>query len=501
MRNTSILLMFITILTKCFGLAREKALAHFFGTSPMASIFLIAFSLPMVLANLFSGSIASGYIPIYNGVSDREGEESAYKFTSNLANIVAILAIIISFLAILFAENLVQTLSPGFNGDVFTKAVYMSRITSISILATAVASIYKAYLQVKNHFLISMFHSVLMNVILIITMYLGRDQNITVLAIGILLAFLLQYVIFIPFIAKSGYRYTLEWNPNNVHMKSLLVLIFPILISTSVMELNLIINKAIASQVSLSGISIINYATKIQGFITGIVVTSIITVTYPQMSRLAEREDKTKLGKVFGESISLMSLLVIPASLGLIVFADEIVRLLFLGGAFGEKDVLETGRVLMFYGVGLLGIGVREIGIRIFYSCKQTRAPIWNSVFMVSTNILLSFILSRRLGLIGLAIGTSASLVLGAIGILFAIRKILPSLGLREKAFNLAKIIFSSLVMVIVAKGLNIILLHYFSSNLSLLLSILLAGFIYLSEIYIFNIEELSDLKRLSRKK
>lgn len=501
MRNTSILLMLLTVLTKCFGLAREKALAHFFGTSPMASIFLVAFSLPMVLSNLFVGTIASGYIPIYNQVNEAEGKEEAYRFTSNLSNILALMACGISLLAILFTRQLVGLLSPGFEGQVLETTIFMSRITAISVFLSGVASIFKAYLQIQSHFFVSMFHSVIMNICLIIGMYLGRDQNPMVLALGILAAFVFQYIIFLPYIRKTGFRYSPVWEPANDYIKKFLVLIIPILISTSVLELNLIVNKAIASEISLSGISIINYATKIQGFITGIVVTSIITVTYPQMSRFVEEGRREELPRVFGESLSLMALLVVPASLGIIVFSEEVVHLLFYGGAFGREDVLATGRVLMFYGLGLLGIGVREIAIRIFYSLKETKAPIWNSVFMVGANIFLSIFLSKYFGLVGLAMGTSLSLILGAIGILIQLRGHLPSLGLRERLVNLGKIILASVIMIGLAYFAFGLLKVRISPNLALLLSIALGGLVYLGEIVLMKIEEFNEIKKLIKRK
>ena len=103
--------MIITVGTKFFGLAREKALAHFFGTSDIANIFLIAFTLPMLVSNLISGSLAGGFIPIYTEIHHEKGREEADGFTSQLTVILAVAALILRFLTIIFAPKLVRLLA------------------------------------------------------------------------------------------------------------------------------------------------------------------------------------------------------------------------------------------------------------------------------------------------------------------------------------------------------------------------------------------------------
>ncbi|MDO5301855.1 MAG: murein biosynthesis integral membrane protein MurJ [Tissierellia bacterium] len=494
MSNTSVLLMIITVGTKVFGLAREKALAHFFGTQAMSAIFLVAFSFPMVLSNLFSGTIASGFIPMYTHLEEERGRGAADGFTLHLNLWVALFSILLSLLAIVFARELVGLLSPGFSGEVFETAVFMCRITAMSIISTAVGSIWKSYLQVRGAFIPSILHSVVMNTVLIVGMYLGRGGEPVILAASIVAAFFLQYLIFIPGIWKVGFAPGALKRPRE-ELKSMGRLMLPILISTSVLELNFLVNKALASEISLSGISILNYATKIQGFITGIVVTSIITVLYPRMSREVEQGSLLKVSESFAESASLMLALVLPASVGVMIFSEEIVRLLFLGGAFTEADVAATGTVLLFYAAGLVATGLREIAIRIFYSMKELKVPVVNGVVMVSLNILLSFLLSRSLGMRGFGIATSLSLFVGALDLFRILRKRMPMEPVWGKLGNLLKILLASLIMALAARALYGYIQGIFSPALSLISAIGAAGGVYLLSALILKLDELAILR------
>lgn len=484
------MLMFVTILAKLFGLGREKVLAQYFGTSALASMFLVAITLPMLVSNLLSGAVATGYIPIYEQINHQDGQDEANKFTSNLINILIIIFILITILSIIGARPLVKMMAPSFTGDTLNTAVYMTRIALVSMITTSAASVLKAFLQIKDHFIVSMCHSVIMNIILIIGMVLSQGKDVQILSFSILIALVFQYIFFLPYIRKAGYHHQWILDIHHPQMSHLLKIIVPILISTSVIELNLIINKAIASSISMQGISVINYASKIQGFVTGIVITSIITAIYPRMAKMSTDEDVEGLRKITNDMISLMSLLVIPATLGLMVFSNEVVRLLFLGGAFGEADVQITGHVLLFYAVGLVGIGIREISTRVFYSMGETVIPVKNSVIMVVLNVLFSFILSRFFGMAGLAMGTSLSLLLGAVLITLQMKKHLGLTGFEKNKKNLFLITISAVIMSVGAKGAYLFLTKYGSQNLSLLLSILIGGIIYGICVLIFKIDE-----------
>ena len=78
----------------------------------MANIFLIAFTLPMVLSNLFAGSISGGFIPVYTEMAHKGGDEEADRFTTTLAFAVAVIALVLSILAIIFAPMLVHLMAP-----------------------------------------------------------------------------------------------------------------------------------------------------------------------------------------------------------------------------------------------------------------------------------------------------------------------------------------------------------------------------------------------------
>lgn len=491
--NTSYILMMVTILSKIFGLAREKALAYFFGTSVVAEIFLIAFQLPMTFTNVISGAVANGFIPVYDDISANRSREEADEFMANLSNLLGVVAIIVSVLGIIFARPLVKLMADGFEGQVLEQAVFMSRIAMVSIFATAVASIFKAYLQIKGKFIVSVSHAIVMNIIIIFFMAISKKLGISYLAVGIAVAFIFQYAIFWPAVKRSHYHHSMSLRVHDPEVRRLLRLILPILISTSAIELNFMISRSLASGLFEGGISTLNYAYKLQSFVTGIVVTSIITATYPKMARHGSKKDYEGLAMSCGQALSTMALLVIPASLGLLVLSYPIVRLLFVGGEFSKQDAAMTSVVLMYYAVGIVGIGFREIVSRIYYSVQDTKTPVFNSVVIVGINIILSFVLSRFMGIRGLALATSLSFLIGAATLMIQAKKIVPYVMDRRSIENLIKIIISSVTMAVVARVCFQLMPKALGSNLALIVSILAAGAVYALALIVLGVDEVRD--------
>ncbi len=499
--KTSIILMIVTVFSKIFGLLREQTLARLFGTGIISDVFLIGFQIPMAFTNIISGATANGYIPIYNQVLKEKDLDEADKFTSNFSNILFVFTFLISILLLIFSPQLIDAMAPGFEGEKRQLAIFITKMGLMSISITSSASIFKAYLQIKKRFVVSVLHSIIMNVILMLSMYFAYKQGKNYLAYGMFLSFVLQYIIFLPYIRKEGYRHKFVFDIKDDYLKQMLKIIVPILISTSVIELNFIISKALASNVEAGGVSILNYAYKLQSFVSGIVITSIVTAVYPTMAKFGSAKDMEGLKKSSEKALSFVLFLVIPATIGLYLYAEPIVKILFLRGEFTELDAMKTMRVLMFYAIGLLGIGVREIISRVFYTINDTKTPVINSVIMVGLNIVLSLILVKKYDIDGLALATSLSFIVGAILIFISLRKKIGSLFEKRTYKNLFKILIASFVMAGISFVIHLSLLGKISYTINFLISLLSAGFIYFIMIWLLKVDELKELLNFRKNK
>ena len=281
-----------------------------------------------------------------------------------------------------------------------------------------------------------------------------------------------------PSLKKSGYKHSMVLKFKDANVSKLFYLALPIIFGLAVNQINQLIDKNLASFISVKGISVLSYAIKLNEFVWGIMVVSIITAIYPTLSKLAI-ESIPKFKIQVAKTISMILYLVIPAFFGIIVFSNQIVTLIFKRGRFNEEDVVLVAGALFYYAVGLIGLGVRDVISNSFYALKITKIPLINSIEMVALNIILSIVLSYFMQLNGLALGSSIASIFGAINLYIKLEKQVGKIKSKAIIKNTVKMLISAVTMVVVSKSIYILLSMKLSMNLSFLVALIFAVLTY----------------------
>ncbi len=501
MKKTALLLMFITILSKILGFVRDIALSYFYGASYISDAYLISITIPMVIFSFIGIGIATGYIPMYSKIEQSHGVSEGNRYTNNLINIILLICIVIFVFGQIFTVQIVKIFASGFKGETLLLAIKFTRISLVGIYFTGIGYVFSGFLQLKNNYIIPALIGFPFNIFIILSIFLSFKTNILILSIGSVIAIASQVPILIFYMYKNGYKYRFILNMKDKYIKNMIYIALPVIVGASVNQINVLIDRTLASSIAVGGISALNYANKLNGFVQGLFVISIATVMYPMISKMVAEKNILGLKNSVSEAISSINLLVIPATIGSMIFAQPIVKLLFGRGAFDDAAISMTSTALFFYSIGMLGFGLREILSRAFYSMQDTKTPMINATIAVVINIVLNIILSRYLGIAGLALATSISATI-CTGLLFiSLRKKIGSFGMKNITISFVKILISSLGMGIVSKISFDILLSYVGDNLSLVIAVSIGALTYGLLIYVMKVEEVNVMINLVKKK
>ena len=106
-----------------------------------------------------------------------------------------------------------------------------------------------------------------------------------------------------------------------------------------------------------------------------IIAVSVITALLPKMSgHVAEgRKDLVRLD--FSRGVRLASVLLVPASVAMVVFAVPLAVVLYARGSASVDDAHVIGYVLMMFAVSLMPFTLFQLMLRVFYSLGDTRTP------------------------------------------------------------------------------------------------------------------------------
>lgn len=494
MKKAAIVLMVATIISKVLGLLRETVLAYFYGTSLTASVYGTAVSIPASIVAIIGAGIATGYIPMYSQIEKEHGIKRANIFTANMINFIMVITTIVVAIVLVFTPYVVTLFAYNFSGKELEMTVYLTRFTIIGIYFTIMVSIFTAYLNIKNKFLIPALVSLPMNIVIIASIAIAANMGITILGIGSIVSMAVQVIFLIPLMRKEGYKHKFILDKKDDYIKKVRALAIPVIIGVSALQVNGMVDKSVASTISDSAIAMLNYGVKLNGVIQGLFVMSIVTAMYPMISKMGVENNINGLKKSVGEAIISISLLVIPVSIGIMIFAEPGVRLLFERGEFTSKDTIIVSGVLFFYSIGMIGYALREVISKAFYSLQETKTPMKNAIVAIIVNIILTIVLTRFMGLNGIALATSIAGIFCTITLSLSLRKKIGALGLKSILLSLLKISVSSIIMGICAKIVFSYILESTGNTLSLILGVLVGVAVYGVLIYYMNIKEFRDI-------
>lgn len=495
MKKSILLIMIITVLSKFVGLFRDIALTYFYGASSVSDVYLIAQTIPGSLFSVIGAGLSTSFIPLYSRIQKEKGTKAADRFTSNVTNTVLLIVTFIVLLVMLVPVPIIGIYASGFEGEQLRMAVTFLRISIIGTYFTGVLYVFRSYLNLKNNFIVPAILGFPMNFVSVLSYYFASKHNDMILAYGIVFSILVQLALVLWSAVRIGYRYERFIDFKDPYLKEILLLAVPVFLGVSVNQIGVIVDKSIASSIVEGGISSLNYAKRLNGFIQGLFIAPIITVIYPNITKFIINGELDKLKKTVRESMVSISILVIPATVGAIVFARPIVELVFMRGQFDETAAEMTTVSLIYYTLGMLVSAIRSIFIRIFYAYQDTKTPMINSAITVAVDIVLNFVLVSFMGLGGLALSTSIGTFVSVGLMTRSLRKKIPDLGYREPLYKILKLLGASLFMSLVSYGLFSWLLGQFSQNLSLVISIFMGAFIYAGLVLWMNIEEVEQLK------
>lgn len=496
MKKNAFLLLIFLIISKFLGIIRESFLFFYYETSLYADAYNTAASIPNVIFAFIAAGLVSTFIPIYSQIIQKEGEKRAHKYLDNILSLVFVSTVILTGFGLIFTEELVRLFARGFTGEIFTVTVNFLRITLFAMMANGVLSIFNGYQQYNGRFLVAPVGGFIMNFVVITSIIVSAKTSPIVMAYGLVLAAFLQ-VIFTYIIArlKSDYRFKPGVDLKDRYLKPMVIMALPIIFGSSISQINSVVDRTIASGLGTGAISTLNYATKISYAVYGLFVSSITTVMYPTIIRQAAKGDMDGMKTTVVKILNTISIIMVPATIGMIVLSNPIVNLFYGYGQFDPQTISEISSVLIFSSIGLVGMSLKDVMIRAFYSLHDSMTPVYSGVIGVAVNIGLNLILAPVMGIAGLALATSISAIVSFVVLYIGLNRKINGIPMANLFITFIKISFASLIMGVFAYfGFELLSRINISTKIALFVSVGIAGIVYAVILYFSKIEEYDEL-------
>ena len=452
--------------SRILGVVREQVLAAIFGAGNAMDAYNVAYRIPNLVRDLFAeGAMSSAFVPTFTRHLTKEGKASAWRLGNLVINGLIVITACLVIIGIVFADPLVTLFASAYR-EVPGKlelTVFLTRLMLPFLTFVALAAAFMGMLNSLHRFFIPALSPAMYNVatitcaLVLVPLMPGMGlPAITAIAIGSLLGGAAQLAVQWPVLRREGFRYqpVLDWRDES--LRRVLVLMGPGTIGLAATQVNVFVNTVLATGEGTGAVSWLNYAFRLMYLPIGLFGVSIATATLPAVSRHVAQRDEPAARRTVANGLSLMLMLNVPATVGLIVLATPIVRVIFERAAFTPADTAATAAAVQFYALGLVGYSIVRIASPVFYALGQNRTPVMISVATVLANALLNVALVRVMGYQGLALGTSIAALFNATLLMFFLRRRLEGIEGGRVAGSLVRIVIASFVMGAAAVGTDI---------------------------------------------
>lgn len=475
---------FFTLLSRILGMARDVLCSHFFGAGLMWDAFAIAYRVPNLFRRLFGeGALTAAFIPAF--VSRWEGGKEAEARTLFNRVITLLTLVLLVFVAIAIG---VTYLLPRIWTDPKTALFSeLLRIMAPYLLLICVAAILAATLQSLRHFSMPAFAPVLLNVIWIAALFW---KDIRFVAWAILIGGAVQVLVLVLPLARRGITYRPDAKTDD-SVREVRAAFLPIVFGLALVQINELVDSVIA-ELCVPGhgaVSALYYGNQLTQLPLSLIGISIATAVFPVLS--SPKED---VAAIFQKAMRVILFVAVPATVGLVLFAREIVGLIYEHGAFAATD--RTAWVVRLYGAGLVFYCANQIQVRAFYAMKDTRTPVKVSASMVFFNLALNLTLVWWFREAGIALATAIS-GLGSFVILnVLLRRRLPGIDFGPVHRTFALSIVAAAVMGAGAWALHRFVTSRWPEFAAVLVPIAAAVAIYAAVARAFRMSEVREVLR-----
>lgn len=409
------IIMAATLLSRVTGYLRQLLIYARMSPSGYSDEFILAFTLPDLVYDLLAGgAIAAALIPVLSTYIAKNKEGTGWKAVSTFMNLSVIIMLFLEVIFFIFTDGLLGLLAAGYNeGSQGDKALLISltRILLLSAPFMMLAGQLMGILNAYKKFVMAAFGPVVYNICTIISIAAFGATSATLTAWGVVISAAVFFGLQLYGSLSHFKLYKPKLFLNSSAFKKLIKLAIPSLISSTIIEVNIIISRGFATYYSEGMLTLMNNANRTWQLPLGIFAQSIGIALLPTLSEhFAENQGET-FKKVLYKGLRVVFLLSVPTTLFMMILNQDIMRLLFKWGSLSEYDVFYSGAALLGYGAALVSASMVALMIRAFYAIHDSKTPLICGAIGILVNYIFNFLfrILADVGIAGTALAYSIS--------------------------------------------------------------------------------------------
>ncbi|GAB44143.1 hypothetical protein GOTRE_060_00510 [Gordonia terrae NBRC 100016] len=375
-----------TLFSRITGFLRTVLILAMLGPA-IASAFQAADVLPNMIAEVVLGAVLTAIVIPLLARAEAEDKDGGEGFINRIFTITVVVLGSATVVAVI-AAPLLTYLNLG-DGQVDRElATALAYLLLPEILFYGLSALFIAILNLRGHFKPGAWAPVLNNVVQITTLVLYAvvpgeitlnpvrmsDPQLLVLGIGCTTGVVLQALILVPFLRKSGVRLRLQWGIDD-RLRQFGNMAVAIVAYVALLQVGLIVTYRIASSADASGVSIYFTHWQLLQLPYGVLGVTILTAIMPRLSRNATADDTKAVVDDLSLATRLTMVALVPVVSFMTFFGPAIAIAVFNFGKFDAASASQLGSVLSWGAFTLIPYSMTLVQLRVFYAREDAWTP------------------------------------------------------------------------------------------------------------------------------
>lgn len=451
-----------TLINKFIGLARDRAIAHYFGAGPVTDAYYAAFKIPdFIYTLLIVGALTAGFIPTFTKLALRDDNKAAaWRLSSNILNILFFILLPLCGAGIFFAPQIAKIVGAGFNAETIRLVTVFTRILFISPIFLGMSMVMGGILQSQRRFVLYSIAPIFYNAGIIFgAMVLVPWIGVTGLVWGVVIGAAAHFSIQLIGARQAGFRWKMILDWQDKETLGVGKLMIPRSMGLAVSQTYTVVTTILATLLPAGSVAVFAFADNLHSVPVGIIGTSFAIAIFPTLSLAAAQNDQDGFRKNISSTIRQISFLIIPCALIFLLLREQIVRVTLGSGAFDWNATQNTAAALMIFSFSMLADCYQPILVRGFFALSDTKTPLITSLISVIIGIGSAYYLMQTYGIVGLAM---ADVIEGGLNVILLVYL----LQRKNRGLDLPTI-FSGLIRILIAASFAGIVIYLLLAPLS----------------------------------
>ncbi len=400
------------LVAKLMGLLREVASAAAFGATRAMDGFRVANDITQSFATWIEMPLRAAIIPYFTQIKQEVGEAEAWRRASNVINTAAAFLVALALVLFLGADALVRIFASGFGNTpgAWDESAQLVQLMVWSLVFSVLAVLLGSLQNLYRRQFFPAFGRVLNGLaVLLGVVLLGPVIGIKGLAIGILAGAILTFVLQLDIVWSYRRFYSFRVRPFAPEVRRVVALAFPLFVGLTGTRIDVLVDRNFASHLPEGHLAVLGYALIASTVVTDLVLMVSQAVLLPHFANLAAEKRYDEVRRRVGQAVSGFVFLMMPATALLVGAARPVVDLLYARGNFSLDAAALTAFVLPVMALAAPSYGVNQMLSQVFIADGDTKTPMVVGFWRLGFKVLLSLALFFWLGILGLAIATTAS--------------------------------------------------------------------------------------------